>query len=70
MSSRSFRLSELIEELQRIQNSPISPEAVKVGQAQVFISLRSPTEPAKILVMRGNIEIRDFGAYIDIGITQ
>lgn len=70
MSRRSYRLSELIEALQGIMNAPVSSEMIKQGQAQVFLSIRDPENETKVIYMRGEIEIKDFGAYIEIGVLK
>lgn len=66
---RIYRLKELIEELQKMQEAPVHPEAIKTGMMTVFVYVRDAQNPTKIRAVRGEIELRDMGAYIELGIS-
>jgi hypothetical protein len=65
---KQYRLNELIEALTALQTAPVHPDAVKTGGGQVFIYVREKNNPNPRMV-RGEIELKDCGAYVEIGIV-
>jgi hypothetical protein len=63
-----YRLNELIEALTKIQSAPVHSDAVKTGGDQVFVFVREVDKTSPKLV-RGEIELKDCGSYIEIGIV-
>jgi hypothetical protein len=63
-----YRLKELIEALTKIQSAPVHSDMVKTGEGQIFVYVREKNNPNPKLV-RGEIELKDCGSYVEIGIT-
>jgi hypothetical protein len=61
-----YNLTELIEALEKVRNAPVHPDSMQLGQGAVFLAAKD--KDGKILYIRQEVEITDFGAYVQLSI--
>jgi hypothetical protein len=62
-----YRLNELIDALTALKSAPVSPDMVQTGNGMVFVYVREKDNPNPRIV-RAEIELKDCGSYVEIGI--